>query len=141
MSFVSKRSSVVAQPVIAVQNVRASSRWYATLLDADALPEHRHRDVYDRISHSGRLLLRLYAWDEEEHPNLVHPDVAPPGHGVVLGFQVDEFDETVSRAIGLKADIIKDTHFNPHPRHRELCLRDPDGYVVLISSPDGEFDI
>ena len=73
-----------AQPLIAVRDVRASSRWYAELLGADTLPDHAHRDVYDRIWRSGRLLLQLHAWDAEDHPNLVSADAAAPGHGVVL---------------------------------------------------------
>ena len=68
MSFPSQKSTVVAQPLIAVRNVRASSRWYAKLLGADSLPEHSHRDLYERISCSGQLLLQLHAWDEEDHP-------------------------------------------------------------------------
>src|SRR5262245_56258797 len=86
MSFPSQKSTVVAQPLIAVRNVRASSRWYAKLLGADSLPEHSHRDLYERISCSGQLLLQLHAWDEEDHPNLVNADAAPPGHGVLLWF-------------------------------------------------------
>jgi hypothetical protein len=27
---------------------------------------------------------------------------------------------------------------NPAPQHREMWLRDPDGFVVVVSSPDGE---
>jgi hypothetical protein len=27
---------------------------------------------------------------------------------------------------------------NPAPQHRELWLRDPDGFVVVLASPDGE---
>ena len=96
-----KKSAIEAQPLIAVRNVRASSRWYGELLGADAIPEHPHRDVYDRISHSDRLLLQLHAWDAEDHPNLVNADAAPPGHGVLLWFQVDDFDLVVGRlAIG-----------------------------------------
>ena len=128
MSFPSQKSTVVAQPLIAVRNVRASSRWYAKLLGADPLPEHSHRDVYDRISCSGQLLLQLHAWDEEDHPNLVNADAAPPGHGVLLWFQVDDFDP----------EIIEEPHINPRPQHREIWLRDPDGYVVVVASPDGE---
>src|SRR6266567_1106317 len=86
MSFPDQKSTIAAQPLIAVRNVRASSRWYVELLGADAIPEHPHRDVYDRISHSGRLLLQLHAWDAEDHPNLVNADAAPPGHGVLLWF-------------------------------------------------------
>ncbi|MGA7539241.1 MAG: VOC family protein [Steroidobacteraceae bacterium] len=128
---------VEAQPLIAVRNVRASSRWYAELLGADPLPEHSHRDFYDRISCSGRLLLQLHAWDEQSHPNLIGADAAPPGHGVLLWFQVDEFDSAVKRARDLGAEVILEPHFNPAPRHREIWLRDPDGYVVVVASPDG----
>jgi hypothetical protein len=138
MSSPAQKSVVEAQPLIAVRNVRASSRWYADLLRADTLPDHPHRDVYDRIRRSGRLLLQLHAWDAEDHPNLVNPNAAPPGHGVVLWFQVDDFDAAVRCARRLKAEIIEDAHFNPAPRHREMWLRDPDGYVVVLASPDGE---
>jgi catechol 2,3-dioxygenase-like lactoylglutathione lyase family enzyme len=138
VSSSAQKSMVEAQPLIAVRNVRASSRWYSDLLGADALPDHPHRDVYDRIWRSGRLLLQLHAWDAEEHPNLVNADAAPLGHGVVLWFQVDNFDAAVERARRLKAEIIEEPHVNPAPQHREIWLRDPDGYVVVVASPDGE---
>lgn len=130
--------SVQPQPLIAVRNVRASSRWYAELLGADPLPEHRHRDLYDRISCSGQLLLQLHAWDEEHHPNLVNRDAAPPGHGVLLWFEVNDFDSAVQRARRLQAEIVLEPFVNPAPQHREIWLRDSDGYVVVIASPDGE---
>ncbi len=133
-----RESTVEAQPLIAVRDVRASRRWYAELLGADSLPEHPHRDVYERISHSGRLLLQLHAWDEENHPNLVNRDAAPVGHGVVLWFQVNDFDLAVERAHTLGAEVILEPHINPAPSHREIWLRDPDGYVVVVPpAPDG----
>ena len=52
MSLPAQKSTIEPQPLIAVRNVRASSRWYVELLGADSIPEHPHRDVYDRISHS-----------------------------------------------------------------------------------------
>jgi catechol 2,3-dioxygenase-like lactoylglutathione lyase family enzyme len=138
MSVAGQRSRVEAQPLIAVRDVRASSRWYGELLGADSLPDHSHRDVYDRISCSGQLVLQLHAWDEEDHPNLVNADAAPPGHGVLLWFQVGDFDSAVGRARALGAQIIEEPHVNPAPQHKEIWLRDPDGYVVVLSSPDGE---
>jgi hypothetical protein len=132
------KSAVEAQPLIAVRNVRASSHWYAELLGADPLSEHPHRDIYNRISCAGQLLLQLHAWDEEHHPNLVDADAAPPGHGVLLWFQVTDFDSAVERARRLKAEVIEEPHTNPAPRHREMWLRDSDGYVVVLASPDGE---
>jgi hypothetical protein len=58
MSLPAQKSAMQAQPLIAVRNVRTSIRWYAELLEADSVLEHSHRDVYDRISCSGRLLLQ-----------------------------------------------------------------------------------
>lgn len=133
-----RSAGIRSEPLIAVRDVRASGRWYQQLLGADTLPEHEHRDVYDRVFCGGRLILQLHAWDEEDHPNLVNADAAPPGHGVVLWFEVDDFDAAVERARSLRAQIVEEPHFNPAPAHREMWLRDPDGYVVVIASPDGE---
>ncbi len=133
----SKRA-VRAEPLIAVRNVRASARWYARLLGLESLPEHSHRDVYDRLFCAGDLLLQLHAWDEQEHPNLSSADAAPPGHGMLLWFEVDDFDAVVKRARELGAQVIEEPHVNPRPNHREMWLRDPDGYVVVIAGPDGE---
>jgi hypothetical protein len=138
VSSSAQKSSVQVQPLIAVRNVRASSRWYAELLGADSLPDHSHRDVYDRIFSAGQLILQLHAWDEENHPNLVNRDAAPAGHGVLLWFEVQDFDSVVERALGLQAEILLEPHVNPAPQHREIWLRDSDGYVVVIASPDGE---
>ena len=132
---VSKRASVRPQTLIAVRDVRASSRWHQHLLGLSALPEHEHRDSYNGLFSGGRLILQLHAWDEEEHPNLVNADAAPPGHGVLLWFEADDFDAAVERARSLNAQVIDEPHVNPNAGHREIWLRDPEGYVVVIASP------
>jgi hypothetical protein len=38
----------------------------------------------------------------------------------------------------LGAEIIVEPHINAAPQHREMWLRDSDGYVVVVASPDGE---
>jgi len=131
-------SPVNVQPLIAVRDVRASSSWYQELLGLENLGEHYHRDLYDRLLCDGRLILQLHAWDEEDHPNLVGADSAPPGHGVLLWFEVADFDAVVGRARALGAEVIDEVHVNPAPGHREFWIRDRDGYVVVIASPDGE---
>ena len=138
MEAVGQSAFVRAQPLIAVRNVRESSRWYRQLLGFDSLPEHPHREVYDRMQCAGELILQLHAWDKEDHPNLINADAAPPGHGVLLWFEVGNFDEVVERARASHAQVILEPHINPNPKHREMWLRDPDGYVVVIASPDGE---
>ena len=127
------------QPLLAVRDVRAATRWYATLLGAERIPatsEHDH--LYARLYADGALVLQLHAWDEEDHPNLVDADAARHGHGVLVWFEVDDFGSAVTRARSLRPEILTEPFVNPAPRHRELWLRDPDGYVVVICSPDGE---
>jgi hypothetical protein len=96
-------SAVEARPLIAVRDVRASGRWYSELLGVSGLPEHSHRDLYDALSSSGRMVLQLHAWDEENHPNLVDRAAGPPGHGVLLWFMVEDFDAALARARSLGA--------------------------------------
>ena len=133
-----RKASVESQPLIAVRDVRVSRRWYQQLLGVKGLPEHEHRNSYDRLLIDGRMILQLHAWDEEDHPNLVNADAAPVGHGVLLWFEVADFDAAVERARSLKAQVIEEPKVNPNAGHREMWLRDPDGYVVVIASPGRE---
>lgn len=127
--------TVLAQPLIAVRDVRASRQWYSELLGLTGLPEHPHRDLYDALSSCGRTVLQLHAWEEENHPNLVGRNSAPPAHGVLLWFRVENFEAAVERARKLNAEVLEDAHINPAPHQWEIWLRDPDGYVVVIAGP------
>jgi catechol 2,3-dioxygenase-like lactoylglutathione lyase family enzyme len=129
------------QPLIAVDDVEASSRWYQRLLgcrSAHGGPE------YERlVAADGALVLQLHRWDVEHHHGPIGDrDRRPYGNGVLLWFELDDFDAAVSRAAGLGATILKPRHRNPPeggggPNHWECWLRDPDGYTVVLASPDG----
>lgn len=136
----STRLAVRPQTLIAVRDVKASSAWYRTLLGlrSGGDPDHPHRLMYDRLLSGETLVLQLHRWDAEDHPNLTQPDRAPHGHGVLLWFEVDDFDAAVDRARRLDAKVIEEPHVNPAPQHREIWLQDMDGYVVVLASPDGE---
>jgi predicted enzyme related to lactoylglutathione lyase len=97
-----------------------------------------HAHIYDRLLCGTSLVLQLHAWDAEDHPNLVNAEEARPGHGVVLWFEVDDFDAAVKRARALRATVLIKPFVNPAPGHREIWIRDPDGYVVVLARPDGE---
>jgi len=123
------------QPLIAVDDVPAASRWYQTLLGCRS--GHGGDDYEQLVDAEGRLVLQLHAWDVHDHPHL--GDAAHPrGNGVLVWFQVDEFDAAVARATHLAADILEGPKVNPSAHHRELWLRDRDGYVVVLASPYGD---
>jgi catechol 2,3-dioxygenase-like lactoylglutathione lyase family enzyme len=132
------RQTVRPQPLIAVSDVASSAAWYARLLGARRLGADTHDNVYDRVMWEDELILQLHAWDEEDHPNLVDRGASAIGHGMLLWFELDDFDGAVRRARDMKVTVVEEPHVNPGPQHREMWLRDPDGYVVVITSPDGE---
>lgn len=126
------------QPLIAVRDVEASSRWYQRLLSCESAhggPE------YERLVFDGELILQLHDWDREEHPHLGDPDAKPYGNGVLLWFQTDEFDAAIARAHELGAEIVEGPRVNPNARHRECWIRDPDGYVVVLAGAPGDLGV
>ena len=84
------------------------------------------------------LILQLHAWDVAHHHGPMGDPSVAVGNGVLLWFEVDDFDAAVARARELAAPIVLDVHRNPNAAHRELWIRDPDGYTVVIASPDGD---
>jgi hypothetical protein len=61
----------------------------------------------------------------------------PNGNGVLLWFRIDDFAAAVSRAQAMSAEILEGPMVNPNANHREIWIRDPDGYVVVLASaPD-----
>jgi catechol 2,3-dioxygenase-like lactoylglutathione lyase family enzyme len=131
--------NVRSQPILAVRDVRASARWYARLLgsaEPTGSPPSDHDHVYRRIHVGESFVLQLHAWDEEDHPNLVDAGRAPVGHGVLVWFEIDDYAAAARRARELGAQVIEEK-VNPNAQHHELWLRDPDGYVVVLASPDG----
>jgi hypothetical protein len=79
------------------------------------------------------------------HGPIGDPKLKPYGNGVLLWFEIDDFDAAVSRAEAMKAEVVLPRHRNPPdgdggPNHWECWLRDPNGYIVVLASPDGTAD-
>ncbi len=128
------------QPMIAVTDVEASSLWYQSLLgcrSGHGGPE------YERLVSDDGLILQLHHFEVEDHHGRIgDPEDRPYGNGVLLWFELDDFDAAVERATALAAEVVLPRHRNPPsgdggPNHWELWLRDPDGYTVVLASPDG----
>jgi catechol 2,3-dioxygenase-like lactoylglutathione lyase family enzyme len=131
------------QPLIAVSDVEASSRWYQRLLGCQSA--HGGAE-YERLVSGSKLILQLHRFDVAHHHGPIgNPKDKPYGNGVLLWFEIDDFDAAVARVAELKAPIVCARHRNPPdgdggPNHWEIWLRDPDGYTVVLASPDGTAD-
>ena len=62
----------------------------------------------------------------------------PYGDGAVIWFQADEFDQAVARINALGAEVLEEPKVNPNAGHREVWLKDPDGYIVVIAGRYGD---
>ena len=128
------------QPLIAVTDVVASSRWYQHLLGCRG--DHGGPE-YERLLWNDVLVLQLHRFEvEHDHGPIGDPADRPYGNGVLLWFEVDDFDAALARAGELGAEVVLPRHRNPPsggggPDHWEVWLRDPDGYTVVLASPDG----
>ncbi len=128
------------QPLICVTDVQASSGWYQTLLGCRS--GHGGAE-YERLMVQDELILQLHAWDVDHHHGAMgDPEAKPYGNGVLLWFEVDDFDAAMDRVKDLDPPVTLPRHRNPPeggggPNHWECWIRDPDGYTVVIASPDG----
>jgi catechol 2,3-dioxygenase-like lactoylglutathione lyase family enzyme len=120
------------QPLIAVSDVQASSRWYQRLLGCES--GHGGR-TYEQLLLNGQLILQLHSWEDpdDQHEHMGRADSKPWGNGVLLWFETDDFDAAVERARALGAAVLEEPHLNPNAGHREIWLRDLDAYVVVIA--------
>ena len=132
------------QPLIAVTDVSASSLWYQRLLGCKS--DHGGRE-YERLVWDGQLVLQLHSFEVEHHHGPIgNPSDRPYGNGLLLWFEVEDFDAVVQRANQMKVEIVTPKHRNPPPgeeggpNHWECWMKDPDGYLVVVASPDGSAD-
>jgi len=130
------------QPLIAVHDVEAASLWYQRLLGCRS--DHGGPEYERLVDANGTLVMQLHDWDvDHHHGGIGDPSARPYGNGVLLWFEVDDFDAAVDRSKQLDAEVVMAPHRNPPegpggPAHREIWLRDGDGYTVVLASPDGE---
>ena len=131
-----------AQTLLGVRDVEASSRWYQQLL---GLRSDHGGPEYERLLADDVLVLQLHHRHVEHHHGLFTDDGSDVGNGVLVWFgEVTDFDGALQRAADLGATVVRPPHRNPPqgqgngPGHREVWLKDPDGYTIVIASTDGE---
>jgi catechol 2,3-dioxygenase-like lactoylglutathione lyase family enzyme len=125
------------QPLIAVRDVEASSRFYQHLLGCES--GHGGRE-YERLTFDGELVLQLHDANTADHHGRIGDPALPYGNGVLLWFAVDAFEAAVAQARQLNAEIAHEPHINPNARQWQCWLRDPDGYTVVLAGPPGDLE-
>lgn len=118
--------------MLVVDDVGAASAWFVRTL---GLTSAHGGEEYEMLMDGDELVLQLHHWDAVEHEHL--GDEADPsrGNGVLLWFTTDDFDALMSRVEATGADVLDGPLFNPNARQREVWLRTPDGFRVVVAGP------
>ncbi len=125
-------AGVWPQPLIVSRDVPGSSRFYTSLLGAES---GHGGDEYEQVTRDGEILLQIHRLDVMDHHGPLADEGIPLGNGILVWFEVADFEGAVERARAMGATIEKDVHTNPNALQQELWLRDPDGYLVVVAGP------
>ena len=123
--------SLWPQMMLVVSDVEASSRFYC---DVIGLESGHGGDEYEQLLHQGELIMQLHDDDTHGHHGMLADD-AVRGNGVLVWFEVADFDAAVERVRASGAPIRAEVHENPNAKQQEIWFDDPDGYRVVVSGP------
>ena len=121
---------VKIDPIIAVEDVEVSSKWYQSVFNCRGI--HGGNTFEILVAENDEVLLCLHRWGEHDHPTMQEPK-STPGNGLILYFRMDNLNgirENVKRS---GYSIEEDIHLNPNSGMKEFSLRDPDGYYLIIT--------
>ena len=117
-------------PIIAVKDVNASSKWYQSVLGCERT--HGGDSFAVLVDEKEEVLICLHKWGDHEHPTMKNPDITA-GNGLIIYFKTQNLDEIRRNVEKLNYPLEKDVHLNPNSNKLEFSLRDPDNYYLTIT--------
>ncbi len=117
-------------PIIAVKDVEASSKWYQSVFGCRSMHGGKEFDIL--VSENDQVLICLHNWEVHEHPTMTNPSISP-GNGLILYFRTENMNVIRQNVEKIGGSIEDDIHLNPNSRKKEFSLRDPDGYYLTIT--------
>jgi catechol 2,3-dioxygenase-like lactoylglutathione lyase family enzyme len=117
-------------PIIAVRDVAASSRWYQNIFGFKSA--HGGEDFSVLVSEDNEIMLCLHRWEEHDHPTMKDPGI-PAGNGLLLYFRTENMDLIYQKVIKAGSLIEEDIHFNQNSLRKEFSFCDPDGYFLTVT--------
>ena len=117
-------------PIIAVKDVEASSKWYQKIFGFKNNHGGDHFSVL--VSDDNEIILCLHKWNEHNHPTMTNPNITV-GNGLLLYFRTENMDMIYQNAIKADCVIEEEVHLNPNSLRQEFSFRDPDGYFLTVT--------
>ncbi len=117
-------------PIIAVKDVEASSKWYQSVFGCRSMHGGKEFDIL--VSGNDEILICLHKWGAHGHPTMTDPTITP-GNGLILYFRTENMNAIRQNVEQAGGHIEEDIHVNPNSTKKEFSLRDPDGYYLTIT--------
>lgn len=117
-------------PIIAVKDVEASSKWYQSVFNCKSKHGGKLFDIL--VTEKDEVLICLHKWGEHEHPTMQKPAIIP-GNGLILYFRTENMNAIRKNVEKLDYSIKQEIHLNTNSLRKEFSLRDPDGYYLTIT--------
>ena len=117
-------------PIIAVKDVEASSKWYQSVFDCRSMHGGKEFDVL--VSENNEVLICLHKWGAHEHPTMINSNITP-GNGLILYFRTDKMNVIRQNADKIGWPIEEDIHVNSNSKKKEFSIKDPDGYYLTVT--------
>ena len=121
-----------AQPLIALADVEAGSRWFQEVL---GLRSGHGGSDYEMLMDGEHMVAQLHDWEADEHPHLGDANDPSRGNGVLLWFSTDDFDAVERRVTDSATVVLQGPLRNESSGQREVWIRGPEGYRVVVSGP------
>ena len=122
--------SIWPQFMLVCSDVEQTSRFYC---DVVGLESRHGGPEYDQLFAGDELVMQLHDDEVEDHHDALRDNDAPIGNGVLVWFEVSDFDSAVERVRASGATIDLDVHINPNAKQPEIWFRDPEGYRVVLA--------
>ena len=117
-------------PIIAVKDVKVSSKWYQSVFGCRSMHGGNEFDIL--VSENDEILMCLHKWGEHEHPTMSDSSITP-GNGLILYFRTENINLIRQNVKKTGCLIVEDIHLNPNSTKKEFSIRDPDGYYLTIT--------
>ena len=117
-------------PIIAVRNVKESSKWYQSIFDCNSIHGGDTFDVL--VSDKNDVLLCIHKWNAHDHPTMQKPS-GNFAQGLILYFRVENIVHIRARLKQLNYDVEAEIQMSPNSHQLEFSVRDLDGYYITVS--------
>ncbi len=96
-------------PIIAVEDVEASARWYRQIFGFSRI--HGGNEFAVLVSDNDEIILCLHKWGEHYHPTMTNPNITP-GNGLILYFRTEDLYALRQKVEEIGGKVEEEIHLN-----------------------------